>query len=367
MKTRWVRGTLLLTLAIVLAVVSGCGGQAGGSKGNASGNPSGNTSKNHSEETAVGANQSGAAEAESAGDADKYKGVTVNLDASQLGPLLIAKTKGYFEEEFGKYGATVSYQTLQSSSQFLEAIASDRLDFVRIGYIGTITGQAANVGFKAISEGSNGGGDGIIVPKGSAIQSIKELKGKKIAVSKGSSSWGLLLRALQSEGLSASDVEQINLQPDEAQPAFQSGKVDAWVIWEPFRSSQIKAQGAVLIAEGKTIGAFNPAYNIVRTKFAEQYPELVVAYLKAYERGLQWQNDNLEEAITLLAELKKLDKDTVRISLENNVATNNPISEEATRSQQATADILLQLGELKEQLDVSQVVDNTYIKQALGQ
>lgn len=363
MKTRWASGRLLLTLAIMMAVLAGCGGQAGGA-----GSANGNTSQNSSKGTVSGnaAAQTSTEEA-SVKDADKYKGVTVNLDASQLGPLLIAKEKGYFEEEFGKYGASVNYQTLQSSSQFLEAIASDRLDFVRIGYIGTITGQAANIGFKAISEGSNGGGDGIIVPKDSPIHSIKELKGKKIAVAKGSSSWGLLLRALNSEGLSASDVEQINLQPDEAQPAFQSGKVDAWVIWEPFRSSQLTTQGAVLIAEGRSIGAFNPAYNIVRTKFAEQYPELVVAYLKAYERGLRWQNDNLEEAISLLAELKKLDKDTVRISLENNVATNNPISEEATSSQQATADILLELGELKEKLDVSQVVDNTYIKQALGQ
>jgi sulfonate transport system substrate-binding protein len=291
----------------------------------------------------------------------------VNVEASQIGPLLIAKEKGFFEEEFGKYGAKVNYQTLQSSSQFLEAIASDRLDFVRTGYIGTITGQAAKVGFTSISEGSNGGGDGIIVPKGSSIKTLADLKGKKIGVSKGSSSWGLLLRALDSVGLKASDVQQINLQPDEAQPSFQSGAIDAWVIWEPFRSTQINTQGATLIAEGKTIGAFTPAYNIVRTKFAEQYPELVVAYLKAYERGLQWQNDNLEEAIALLASLKNLDKDTIRVSLENNVATNNPISDEATASQQTTADILYDLGELKEKLDVSKVIDNSYIKQALAQ
>lgn len=236
MKTKRKRSVVLIGFIIILSILAGCG-----NNGNAG-------TENRSNGGSAGSNINETQEVSDA--ALKYKDVVVNVEASQIGPLLIAKEKGYFEEEFGKFGATVSYQTLQSSSQFLEAIASDRLDFVRIGYIGTITGQAANIGFTSISEGSNGGGDGIIVPKDSPIKSIKDLKGKKIAVSKGSSSWGLLLRALESEGLSAADVEQINLQPDEAQPAFQSGKIDAWVIWEPFRSTQINANGAVLIAEG---------------------------------------------------------------------------------------------------------------------
>ncbi|WP_019914222.1 aliphatic sulfonate ABC transporter substrate-binding protein [Paenibacillus sp. HW567] len=360
MKAWSKKGFTGLALAMILIMLSACGNSssnAGQAKNNAATEATATTAQASAEPSASQDNGS---------DAEKYKDVVVNIDASQMGPLLIAKEKGYFEEEFGKFGAKVEYQTLQSSSQFLEAIASDRLDFVRIGYIGTITGQAAKVGFTSISEGSDGGGDGIIVPKGSSIQSIADLKGKKIGVTKGSSSWGLLLRALQSAGLSASDVQQINLQPDEAQPAFQSGQIDAWVIWEPFRSSQINTQGAKLIAEGKGIGAFNPAYNIVRTKFAKQYPELVVAYLKAYERALEWQNSNLDEAITLLAGLKNLDEETVRVSLKNNVATNNPISDEATKNQQEVADILFNLGELKEKVDVSQVVDNSYIKQALA-
>lgn len=347
-KQNTTRIIVLLVLTMILTIIAGCAGN-------------GKSSSSATKTNGQGANnQSGTDQS------TKYAGVEVNIEASQLGPLLIAKEKGFIEDEFAKYGVKVKYHSLQSSSQFLEAIASDRLDFVRIGYIGTITGQAADIGFTSISEGSNGGGDGIIVPKDSSIKSIKDLKGKKVAVSKGSSSWGLLLRALNSEGLSASDIEQINLQPDEAQPAFQSGKVDAWVIWEPFRSTQINTDKATLIAEGKTIGSFNPAYNIVRTKFAKQYPELVVAYLKAYERALKWQNENLDEAVTLLAGLKKIDEETVRISLTNNVATNLPISDEATVSQQATADILFELGELKKKIDVSSVIDNSYIEKALN-
>lgn len=353
MKKQWMKASFILVLLLTMSILAACGNS---NNSNISSNKATNTSSSTTETSNT---------AEVQDDSNKYAGVVVSVEASQVGPLLIAKEKGFFEEEFGKYGATVEYQTLQSSSQFLEAIASDRLDFVRTGYIGTITGQAANIPFIAISEGSNGGGDGIIVPADSDIKSIEDLKGKKIGVSKGSSSWGLLLRALESVGLSSSDVQQVNLQPDEAQPAFLSGAIDAWAIWEPYRTSQI-SNGANLIAEVKTIGAFTPAFNIVRTTFAESYPELVVAYLQAYERALQWQNENVDEAVALLAEVKKLDESVIRISLENNIATNNPISDEAITSQQLTADILLGLGELKEKIDVSKVVDNSFINQALG-
>ncbi len=341
--------SLLLSLVFLIAWTAACG----------SGANTGSTEPSGSAPTAA---------AESGSDeSSKYKGVEVNVEASQIGPILIAKKKGWFEEEFARYGASVQYQSLPSSTQFLEAIASNRLDFARVGYIGAITGQAANVSFLAISEGSIGGGDGILVPKGSPIQSVKDLKGKKIAVTKGSSSWGLLLRALKNEGLSSSDVNMINLQSDEAQAAFQGGNVDAWVVWEPNRSYQVNNEGAKVIADAKTIGASTPGLNIVRTSFAEQYPELAVAYLKAYQRALDWQNANIDEAVALLAKVKNLDEETVRVSLtnENALATNNPILELTNESQQTTADILLELGEIKEKLDVTKIVDNSFIEQAL--
>ncbi|MFC5699652.1 aliphatic sulfonate ABC transporter substrate-binding protein [Cohnella faecalis] len=346
-------GIAALVLVLTLTLLAACG-KSDNSAGNGSTSPSASPSESSSGGASPSAEPSKSAE-----------GVTVNLEASQIGPILIAKEKGWFEEEFAKYGAKVNYQALQSSSQFLEGIVSGRLDFARIGYIGTITGQAANIPFVTLSEGSDGAGDGIIVQKDSKVKSIKDLKGKKVAVSKGSSSWGLLLRALEKEGLKVSDIQLINLQPDEAQGAFQSGQVDAWGIWEPFRSNQVNNQGATVIANSQLIGAYTPGYNIARKAFADEHPELVVAYLKAYERALQWENQNFDEAVKLLAGIKKLDEATVNISLKNNVPLNSPVSDEANKSQQKTADILLSLGEIKEQLDVTKVVDNSFITKAL--
>ncbi|MGG4143493.1 aliphatic sulfonate ABC transporter substrate-binding protein [Paenibacillus algorifonticola] len=335
----------LAAILLAIAIIAGCG-------------TANHASPSSSPSTAEGSSAS----PEASKSAD---GVQVNIEASQIGPILIAKEKGFFEEEFAKYGATVSYQTLQSSSQFLEAIASNRLDFARIGYVGAITGQAAKVDFKILSEGSDGAGDGILVQKDSPVKSFKDLKGKKVAVAKGSSSWGLLLRALAKEGMTTSDIELINLLPDEAQGAFQSGQVDAWGVWEPHRTNQVNTNGAAIIADSKIIDAYTPGYNIARTKFTEEHPDLVIAYLTAYEKALQWEKEHFDEAVTLLAAIKKLDEETVRISLKNNVDLNNPVSDKATESQQVTADILLELGEIKEKLDVSKVVDNSFINKAL--
>ncbi len=346
-KTNGILSALLLVL--ILTLVAGCG----------------NSNNNSSRTPASSATSTPSGSASTPDGKKSAEGVVVNIESSQIGPILIAKEKGIFEEEFAKFGATVKYQALQSTSQFLEAVASNRLDFVRLGYIGPITAQEAGIQFTTIGEGSEGKGDAILVQKDSPLQSVKELKGKKVAVAKGSGSWGLLLRALNKEGLKLSDITLLNLQNDEAQAAFQSGKIDAWVTWEPFVSNQIKNNGAKSIAKVQDIGVYSPAYNIVRTKLAQEHPELVGAYLKAFQRALDWQNKNFDEAVALLAKVKNLDENTIRISLQNNPAINVPVSEEANKNQQITADILYELGEIKQKLDVTKNVDNSYITKAL--
>lgn len=295
------------------------------------------------------------------------KDVVVNIGIQQsIWPILAAKDKGLFEEEFAKVGAKVNWVEFQSGPPYFEAIASNRLDFGRVGNIPVIAGQAGNVGFKEISTASLGDkGDVILVPKDSPIKTIQDLKGKQIAVAKASSAYGLLYKALDFGGLKPTDVKIIQLQPDEAQPAFESGKVDAWAIWEPFQSNQVLKNGAKVLANGTTVKAFTPGFQIVRTKFAEEHPELVVLYLKVTEKITQWQLQKPDEAIELYSRLKKLDKEIVKQTLINSEPANLPISPEIIKAQQESADLLLSLDAIKQKIDVSKVVDNSYIEKAL--
>ncbi|MHA7966939.1 aliphatic sulfonate ABC transporter substrate-binding protein [Paenibacillus sp. CAU 1782] len=351
---------LLTALAVLLAA---CGSNTGNA-----GNPTGGAAASPSAESSPSAEPSSSPEAQGAEqpDPNKYSGVVVQLEGSQVGPMIIGKEKGWFAEEFAKYGATVEFQTLASASQYNEALAAGRLDIVRTGFIGTIAAQSAGIEFKSLAEGSSGAPDAILVPESSPIQSIADLKGKSIAVAKGSSSWGVLQLALKQAGVSPDDVKLVNLQPSDAQAAYQSGQVDAWAIFEPYRSQETSS-GSRVVAEAKTLGIFTPGYVISRTEFADKYPELVVAFLKAYQRSIDWQRANLDEAVKLNAQIKNASEDTIRISLANpsSEPTNLPVSEEATKFQQQTADLMFEQGEIKAKVDVSAVIDNSFLEKAL--
>lgn len=306
------------------------------------------------------------ANSEEKGQGDKEE-VTVNIGIQQsIWPILIAKEKGWFEEEFEKAGAKVNWIEFQSGPSYFEAIASNRLDLGRVGNIPVIAGQSGGIDFIEIATASSGEkGDAILVPKDSSIKNAKDLIGKKVAVAKGSSAYGLLYRLLEKENIDPSEIEIIQLQPDEAQAAFETKKVDAWAIWEPFQSIQVVKNGAKVITNGESIGSFSPGFQIVRNQFAKEHPELVELYLKVTEKATRWQNDNKAEAIKLYAKLKNTDEDVITRVLENSVPANNPITEEVVKEQQITADLLFELKALNKKVDASEPVDNSFIEKVL--
>lgn len=298
---------------------------------------------------------------------NKKKDITIQIGIQQgLSPLLLAQKKDWFEEEFKKIGVKVKWTEFQSGPPYFEAIASDRLDFGEVGNSPVISAQAANIGFTEIANTSYARkGTGILVQKDSKISSIKELKGKKIAVAKGSSAFNLLYRALEQEGLDAKAVDVIQLQPDEAQPAFESGSVDAWAIWDPFISLHTLKKGAKVIADGETLNISSPEFVITRTKFAEENPELVVRFLKVYEKARVWQENNLEEAINIYASAKKIDAEIVKEVFNHDKPILVPITKDIVEEQQRTADFQYKLHSIKKKIKPAQVVDNSYVEKAL--
>ena len=88
------------------------------------------------------------------------------------------------------------------------------------------------------------------MPKDSRIATVADLKGKRVALNKGSNVHYLLVRALEANGLCLSDIEPVYLPPADARAAFESGKVDAWVIWDPFLAAAQAATGARTLTDG---------------------------------------------------------------------------------------------------------------------
>ncbi|MCY7469583.1 MULTISPECIES: aliphatic sulfonate ABC transporter substrate-binding protein [Bacillus] len=299
------------------------------------------------------------------GSENKVKEIRIGIQQS-LSPLLLAKEKGWFEKSFEKEGVKVKWVEFQSGPPQFEGLAANQLDFTQVGNSPVIAGQAAGIDFKEIGLSQDGlKANGILVNKNSEIQKVEDLKGKKIAVAKGSSGFDFLYKVLDQAGLSAKDVQIIQLQPDEAISAFENGSVDAWSIWEPFLSLETIKKGAKLLVNGEATDLYSPGFTLVRTQFADQHPELVVKFLKVYDHAVKWQKAHPEEAVTLYARLKNLDKKVVTQVLNNTEPLNKPISKKIINAQQHTADFQYKTKAIQRKIDVNQVVDNSFIEKML--
>ena len=298
---------------------------------------------------------------------DDNKKVTVNIALNGgLNLLSIAKEKGWFEEEFAKLNAEVEWQEFQSSVPLLEGVVSNRVDFSFIGDGTVVTGKAANSPFTVISTtGIQGNQNSVIVKTDSPIKSITDLKGKQVAVAKGSSAHIFLIKALEKNNMKESDLKIVQLQPDEANSAFQTGSIDAWATWDPFVTTEVKANRARIVESVETMNIVAPAVMIGRDKFIAEHPDLTTAYLKVYQKTVDWVNANKDEAAAILAEQKKMDLDLVKTLVNYTNYINTPVTEDVQAAMQSTADILLDAGTIKNKVDIAKVFDNSFIEEAL--
>ena len=250
-----------------------------------------------------------------------------------------AREAKVFEEALEPLGAKVEWVEFQSGPPMTEAMAANNLDFAGLGNMPIILAQAANIPFTVISQMLSGENNvAILLPNDSDITDITQLKGKKVAVTKGSNAYNFLYRGLIENDVKIEDVEIIQLNPDEAQAAFDSGGVDAWATWDPYITINELSEKGTVLTDGEELNILSPSFNIVRTGFAEQHPEIVVAYLKTVNELLVWETENLDEAIERYASERDLPNELMEASRERSTTINIPVSEEIIKEQQKTAD-----------------------------
>lgn len=295
-------------------------------------------------------------------DGSKQDTVRIGIQQS-LSPLWIAKEKGWFEEAYKKIGVKVKWIEFQSGPPQFEGIAANKLDFTEVGNTPVIGGQAADVPFKEIAVTADGYlGNGILVNKDSNIKTIKDLKGKKIAVAKGSSAFGFLYQVLKLANIDPSDVDIIQLQPDEATPAFENGSVDAWSIWEPFISIETIQNNAKILVNGKDINISSPSFAVARQGIIDDNPEYVDTFLKVFSRAAEWRAKNQDEAVEFYAKARNLKPEVVRSVLNNTNSFAKPITDNFVEGQQKVADLLTELKAIEKPIDTSKVTENQFVE-----
>ncbi|MEK1906966.1 MAG: aliphatic sulfonate ABC transporter substrate-binding protein [Pseudomonas sp.] len=269
--------------------------------------------------------------------------------------LVLAKQHGLLEARFPQ--TRIEWIEFPAGPQMLEALNIGSLDVGSTGDIPPIFAQAAGADLLYIgAEPPKPQAEVILVAKDSPIQSVSELKGRKVAFQKGSSAHNLLLRALAAAGLSIRDIQPVYLSPADARAAFERGSVDAWGIWDPFYSAVDLEGRARLLANGEGLGLSGPFYLAARP-YAEANPGFIQPLLDELTRAEALTRSDEAGSIRLLAQFMGLPEAViVRAFSHRPPSPILPVSAEIVAAQQRTADLFLENRLLPKRVDVAKAV-----------
>ncbi|WP_315806338.1 MULTISPECIES: aliphatic sulfonate ABC transporter substrate-binding protein [unclassified Bradyrhizobium] len=225
----------------------------------------------------------------------------------------ILKANGELDKALAPLGIKVTWHEFSSGLPLLEAINIGSIDFgADVADTVPVFAQAAGARLAYVAEeAASPSAQAILVPTASPIRSLADLKGKKIAVTKGAGSHYLLLAALARAGLSFKDITPAYLPPADGRAAFVSNNVDAWIAWDPFLTSVTRQSGARVLADGSDGLASYKRYYLASADYADRRADtLNVIFVKLVETG-QWVKAHPGEAANLLAGLWGIDAATV--------------------------------------------------------
>jgi len=256
---------------------------------------------------------------------------------------VLQKAQGTLEKRLAPLHASVKWVEFPAGPQLLEGLNLGSVDVGFVGEAPPIFAQAAGAKFAYIGyDPAAPEAEAILLPKGSAIKSVAELKGRKVALNKGSNVHYLLVKLLEKNGLTPSDIQPVYLAPADARAAFESGSVDAWVIWDPFAAAAEKAIGARVLADGKGV-VNNYNFYLGERGFVAKNPKLIQTWFDdSVERGA-WLKANLKKAAETIAPLQGLPVEVVAQSLQHYVFNVQPVPDKVIAEQQKLADTFFEL------------------------
>lgn len=276
------------------------------------------------------------------GCAKQQQTTTLNIGYQKYGLLPIIKARGDLDKALKQQGVNVKWVEFPAGPQLLEGLNVGSVSFGEAGEAPPIFAQAANSNLVYIAnQPAAPKAEALIVPKDSTIQSIQDLKGKRVVLNKGSNVHYLLLKVLEANHLKLEDIQVVYLPPADARAAFEKGAVDAWVIWDPFFASAEKQLGAKVLATGENLVS-NHQFYLADRKFAEQHPDILKAVVNELNTTTQWVSQHQTDAAKLLEKPTGLPLDVLNTSISRMGFGVKPISNEVAKEQQYVADAFYQ-------------------------
>ena len=277
----------------------------------------------------------------------------VRIGFQKYGKLVLLKSKGTLEEKLKAAGYKVVWTEFPSGPPLLEALNVGAIDFGNTGEAPPIFAQAAGAPIQYVAyEPPAPKGEAILVPKDSKLTAVADLRGKKVALNKGSNVHYLLVKALEKAGVKYSEIEPVFLAPADARAAFERGAVDAWVIWDPFQAAAEAATGARTLADGTGVVS-NYQFYFSSKKFLLSDSGIVDLVLAELREVDDWAKGDIHAVANQLAPAIGLPVDVVEVALKRQSYGIKPITDSVIADQQQVADTFFALGLLPKQIKIS--------------
>ena len=270
----------------------------------------------------------------------------------QKGWLSILKARGTLEKRLAPLGVNVTWTEFNAGPVQLEALNVGAIDFGDVGEAPPIFAQAA--GAPLVYAGATVPRprlEAIIVPKGSLIKTVTDLKGKRVAYNKGSNVQYFLVKLLEKHGLKYSDVQSVFLPPPDARAAFEKGAVDAWIIWDPFLASAQKSLDAQLLADATGV-AKNRQYYFTSREFATHNTDVLRIAIEEVNAIDTWISKNKSAAAAELSQVLGLDKSITEVYVGRAAYGTAPITQSILEEQQSIADTFFELKLIPKKLNL---------------
>jgi len=279
---------------------------------------------------------------------------TLRIGFQKYGTLTILKALGTLDKALAAQGIAVTWTEFPAGPQLLEGLNVGSIDFGTVGEAPPIFAQAAGAPLVYVgNEPPAPDSEAILVPKDSPVRSVADLKGRKVALNKGSNVHYLLVKLLEQAGVAYRDVNVAYLTPADARAAFERGAVDAWVIWDPFQAAAELQLGARVLADGKGV-VNNYQFFLASRAYADRHPQVIRTVLEEIRKGDLWARENPTQAVDLLQPVLGLERPIVELAARRLAYGVQPVTREVLAHQQDIADAFHALKLIPRKLDVSQ-------------
>jgi sulfonate transport system substrate-binding protein len=258
--------------------------------------------------------------------------------------LLAARQNRSLEAVLNPLGLDVQWVEFQFGPPMLEAMRVGSIDIGGVGDTPPIFAQAAHADLLYIA-GQRAGGQAILLPPGSTIQTLHDLKGHKIAFGRGSSAHGMTVAALEKAGLGYDEIQPVYLSPADAGAAFERGAVDAWTVWDPYFALFETRPGVRVLATATDVAEQN-GFFMARRAYVEANPQIAAKVVATFTEVAAWAQSHRAELAERIAETTGVSIDAIRRSVARSPFVVLAMNDELAASQQRIADRYHKIGVL---------------------